>query len=137
MNPLVTRPTWWNRDGSDDTTQPLFLMAAPKDQQPVDRLWIAGRFRVSGRNNVDHFPHRRLSILTSFSFGRMHHIGIPFADHALFAEDVVKQQDDISGFFQIEITSWSAMDYQNIYHVTAMLDELTSRPLRLDLRLSR
>ncbi len=96
-------------------------------------LIITGRFRLSAarRSALGCEPHRALTLTTIVGLAGSCHGGFPFANTALFADDLHDDGRMITGWFTIDAAAASGFRYAGVHHLTCSLDELIASPVRV------
>ena len=89
-------------DGNLDAATGLNTMTARIVKRTPDGLLIVGGFLIGTdlRTQLDALPHRSLAITVVLGDGASHMVAHPFADAALFEDDLQRESGGWRGWFQ-------------------------------------
>lgn len=107
-------------------TTPGVRISGPQSMDVRSEFVISGRFVVTGEeyDRLGSSPHRNLvlTVLREPLYGSYH----PLKDCLIFSDDIQKLSDAYSGWFNLDVWTYSGFRHEGIYHVRVSLGEVLS-----------
>jgi hypothetical protein len=109
----------------------MVALALPATARVGGVLVARGHFSLlaATRAGLGNDPHRLLTIAAVLRAGHLFRASCPFAEHALFPDDLVSSGNSTVGCFAVDIAGLLQLDTPGPWWITASLGPIASQPV--------